>query len=228
MGKIVAMIVDKRTSLRTSLRQPIAEGSSAQESEILECEPDIDGDDAVIRIDSISPDVVLLDTGYPEQDGLKLCKRIVRSTPQTKVVMLTSNPEADDDELFEAIRSGAAAYLMTKSCTPQEVCEAIERASRAEYPINDCVSRRPQLASRVMSQFEDIICSVRKEDGITTPLNPKEVEVLTLIVQGKTNQEIGTDLETSDSAVKKHVSNILRKLNANDRAHAVVLAGRGG
>jgi two-component system response regulator DegU len=228
MDKIVAMIVDKKPSWRTNLRQTIAEGSSNQGIEVLECDPGIDGDEAVIQIDTLSPDVVLLDTSYPEQDGLKLCKRIVRSTPQTKVVMLTSNPTEDDDELFESIRSGASAFLLTEYCTPQEVWETIERASRAEYPINDCVSRKPQIASLLMRQFEDIICSVRKEDGIITPLNTKEVEVLKLIVQGKTNHEIGTVLQTSDSAVKKHVTSILRKLNANDRAEAVILALRGG
>jgi DNA-binding NarL/FixJ family response regulator len=70
--------------------------------------------------------------------------------------------------------------------------------------------------------------NVRKEDDITTPLNSKEVEILTLVAKGTANKEIGAILRMSDGAVKKHISNILRKLNANDRAHAVILAIRAG
>ena len=227
MGKIVVMVIDEQPFLRTGLRQIIAE-SSTEAIEIIECDPGVDGNEAVAQIDSISPDVVLLDINFPYRDGLVLCRKIVRRTPQTKVVMLSSNPAEDEDELFEAIKSGASAYVMTESCTPQEFTATIERASRGEYPINDSVSNKPQIALRVQRQFEEIICDVKKEDDISTPLNPKEVEILALVVKGKANKEIGSILGISESAVKKNISSILRKLNANDRAHAVVLAVRNG
>jgi len=226
--KIVVMIIDEQPSLRTKLRQLMAQGNGSEAIEIIECDSGVDGNEAVAQIDTISPDVVLLDINFPYRDGLVLCRKIVRRTPQTKVVMLTTNPVEDDDELFEAIKSGASAYLMIESCTPQEFTTIIKRASRGEYPINDSVSNKPQIALRVQKQFEEIICNVRKEDDISTPLNPKEVEILALVVKGKANKEIGSILGISESSVKKHISSILRKLNANDRAHAVVLAVRNG
>ena len=228
MGKIVVMVVDRQPFLRTALQRKIAQVNSAEEIEVIECDPGVDGDEAVVQIDAVSPDAVLLDIGYPERDGLKLCKKIVRSTPQTKVVMLTSNPVEDDDELFEVIKSGASAYLITEFSTPQELVETIERASRGEYPIHDSVINRPQVALRVQRQFEEIVCNVRSDDEISTQLNPKEVEILTLVIKGKENKEIGKVMGLSDSSVKRHITSTLRKLNANDRAHAVVLAVRGG
>jgi two-component system response regulator DegU len=113
------MVADELSFLRTELRQAILQGHGAETIEIIECDPGVDGNDAVAQIDAISPDVVLLDINFPHRDGLVLCRKIVRSTPQTKVVILTSNPSEDDDELFEAIKSGASAYLRTESCTPQ-------------------------------------------------------------------------------------------------------------
>jgi two-component system response regulator DegU len=228
MDRIVVMVVDQQSFLGMELHRAIIQRSDITGIEIIECDPGIDGNEAVAQIDTISPDVVLLDINFPYRDGLVLCRKIVRKTPQTKVVMLTSNPTEDNDELFEAIRSGASAYLMTESCTSQEFIMTIERAARGEYPINDCVSNRPEIALRVLRQFEQIVCNVRKEDDISTPLNPKEAEILAHMVKGKANKEIGSILGISESTVKKHITSILRKLNANDRAHAVVLAVRDG
>jgi two-component system response regulator DegU len=228
MGKIVVMVVDQQSFLGMELHKAIIQRSDITGIEIIECDPGIDGNEAVAQIDTISPDVVLLDINFPYRDGLVLCRKIVRKTPQTKVVMLTSNPTVDDDELFEAIRSGASAYLMTESCTSQEFIATIERAARGEYPINESVTNRPEIALRVLRQFEQIVCNVRKEDDVSTPLNPREAEILAHVVKGKANKEIGSILGISESTVKKHITSILRKLNANDRAHAVVLAVRDG
>jgi len=228
MRKIVAMIVDRQPFSRAGLRQAIEQGSSAEAIEVMECDPGVDGSYAVAQIDAAPPDVVLLNIGYPDRDGLALCRKIYGSCPPIKVVMLTNNPIEDPDELFEALRSGAAAYVMTRYCSPQELAKTIERASNGEHPIDDNLSNKPEVALRVLRQFQEMAFNVRKEDDITTPLNSKEVEILTLVAKGTGNKEIGAILRVSDGAVKKHISNILRKLNANDRAHAVVLAIRGG
>jgi len=225
MRKIVVMIIDREPFFRAGLRQAL----SPQEGlEILECDPEAEGKTAIAQITASSPDVALLDIGYPTLLGLDLGKKIARSFPATKVVMLSANPNEDDDELFEVIKSGAVAYLRSKDCTPIRLIETIRRASHGEYPINDSVSSRPKVAWRVLRQFQDIAAMGMTIEDITTPLTSKEVQILTHIAEGNTNKRIASLLGISEQTIKNHVSAILRKLNANDRAHAVFLALRNG
>ena len=225
MHKIVVMIIDREPFFRAGLRQAL----SPQEGlEILECDPESEGKTAIAQITASSPDVALLDIGYPTLLGLDLGKKIARSFPVTKVVMLSANPNEDDDELFEVIKSGAVAYMRSKDCTPARLIETIRRASHGEYPINDSVSSRPKVAWRVLRQFQDIAAMGMTIEDITTPLTSKEVQILTHIAEGNTNKRIASLLGISEQTIKNHVSAILRKLNANDRAHAVFLALRNG
>jgi len=174
--------------------------------EILECDAGENGNEAIAQIAAESPDIVLLDIGYPFLNGLDLCKKIVRTFPQTKVVILSANSLEDGDELFEVIKTGAAAYIRSKYCSPAELTEILERTSRDEYPINESVGQKPKVAWRVLRQFQEMTSGVRKDDDILIPLTSKEAQILTLVAEGS----------------------ILRKLNANDRAHAVMLAMRNG
>jgi two-component system response regulator DegU len=225
MRKIVVMIIDGEPFFRAGLRQALSQQDSL---EILECDPEEEGKTAIAQVTTSSPDVALLDINYPTLIGLDLGKRIARSFPATKVVMLSSNPNEDDDELFEVIKSGAVAYLRSKDCTSTKLIETIRRASNGEYPINDSVSSRPKVAWRVLRQFQDIAAMGMTIEDITTPLTSKEVQILTHIAEGNTNKRIASLLGISEQTIKNHVSAILRKLNANDRAHAVFLALRNG
>jgi len=225
MRKIVVMIIDREPFFRAGLRQALSQHDSL---EILECDPESEGKTAIAQITSSSPDVALLDIGYPTLIGLDLGKKIARSFPATKVVMLSANPNEDDDELFEVIKSGAVAYMRSKDCTPARLIETIRRASHGEYPINDSVSSSPQVAWRVLRQFQEIAAMGMTIEDITTPLTSKEVQILTHIAEGNTNKRIASLLGISEQTIKNHVSAILRKLNANDRAHAVFLALRNG
>ena len=227
MRTIVVMIVDSRPFFRAGVRQVIPQGNSPDAMEVLECDPGENGNEAIAQIAAESPDIVLLDIGYPFLNGLDLCKKIVRTFPQTKVVILSANP-LEDDELFEVIKTGAAAYLRSEHCSPTELPEIIERASRGEYPINDSVSKKPKVAWRVLRQFQEMASGVRKEDDILSPLTSKEVQILTLVAEGNANKQIANILGISEQTIKNRVRVILRKLNANDRAHAVVLALRNG
>jgi DNA-binding NarL/FixJ family response regulator len=219
------MIIDGEPFFRAGLRQALSQHDGL---EILECDPEAEGKTAIAQITASSPDVALLDIGYPTLMGLDLGKKIARSFPATKVVMLSANPNEDDDELFEVIKSGTVAYLRSKDCTPTKLIETIRRASHGEYPINDSVSIRPKVAWRVLRQFQDIAAMGMTIEDITTPLTSKEVQILTHIAEGNTNKRIASLLGISEQTIKNHVSAILRKLNANDRAHAVFLALRNG
>lgn len=228
MRKITLMIVDSQPFFRSGVRQALSQGNNLEAMDILECDPGDAGNDAITQISANSPDIVLLDIGYPFLNGLELGKKIARSFPGTGVVVLSTNPDEDEDELFEVIKIGAVAYLRSKHCSPTELAETIMRASSGEYPINDCVSSKPKVAWRVLRQFQDMASMGRSLEDITTPLTPKEVQILTHIAEGNSNKRIANILGISEQTIKNHVSAILRKLNANDRAHAVFIAIRNG
>jgi len=228
MRKLTLMIVDSQPFFRAGVRQALSQDSQIESMDVLECDPGDDGNEALNQIAAHSPDIVLLDIGYPFLSGLELGKKISRTFPGTGVVVLSANPEEDDDELFEVIKIGAVAYLRSKNCTPAELTNIIKRSSSGEYPINDSVSSKPKVAWRVLRQFQDMASMGRALEDITTPLTTKEVQILTHIAEGNSNKRIANILGISEQTIKNHVSAILRKLNANDRAHAVFIAIRNG
>ncbi len=228
MRKITLTIVDSQPFFRAGVRQALSQDNGLEAMEVLDCEPGEDGNEAITQIAANSPDIVLLDIGYPFLNGLELGKKIARTFPGTGVIILSANPEEDDDELFEVIKIGAVAYLKSKHCSSSELAETIRRASSGEYPINDSVSSKPKVAWRVLRQFQDMASLGRTLEDITTPLTPKEVQILTHIAEGNSNKRIANILGISEQTIKNHVSAILRKLNANDRAHAVFIAIRNG
>jgi two-component system response regulator DegU len=228
MRKTTVMIVDSQPFFRAGVLQALSQDSLSESIESIECDPGEDEGEAISRIAASSPDIVLLDIGYPFLNGLELGKKIARSFPGTGVVMLSANPHEDDDELFEVIKTGAVAYLRSRHCTPSELADTIRRASNREYPINEAVTSRPKVAWRVLRQFQDMASVGKSLEEITTPLTPKEVQILTQVAEGNSNKRIAGILGISEQTIKNHVSAILRKLNANDRAHAVFIAIRNG
>ncbi len=228
MRKITVMIVDDQPFFRSGVRDVLAQANSPDAMEILECDAGENGNEAIAQIAAESPDIALVDIGYPFLNGLDLCRKIVRTFPQTKVVILSANSLEDGDELFEVIKTGAVAYIRSKYCSPAEFTEILERTSRDEYPINDSVGQKPKVAWRVLRQFQEMTSGVRKDDDILIPLTSKEAQILTLVAEGNANKQIAIILGISEQTIKNRVSSILRKLNANDRAHAVMLAMRNG
>ncbi len=157
MRKMIVMIIDNQPFFRAGVKQALGQQQESFDIlDVLECEPGEDGEEAMKQIATHSPDVALLDIGYPFLKGLDLCKKISRNFPGTKVVMLSTNPDEDDEELFEVIKTGAVAYLRSKNITPTELIGILRRACAGEYPINDAVSSRPRVAWRVLRQFQDM------------------------------------------------------------------------
>jgi DNA-binding NarL/FixJ family response regulator len=219
MNEITVMIIDKQAFFRAGVHQALSAQPGFQ---ILECDPT---DEPLESIEASSPNVVLLDINFPALSGLELGRKITRRYPNSKVVMLS--PNSNDEELFEVIKTGAVAYL-NKNTTTEELVNVTQRAYQGEYPINDSLIARPVVAEHVLKQFRDIISVGKIMETVTAPLTYRETQILTYIAEGNSNKQIAHILEISEQTIKNHVSSILRKLNANDRAHAVALAIRNG
>jgi len=219
MNEITVAIIDKQAFFRAGVRQALSEQSGFK---VLECDP---VDESLELIEADSPDIVLLDINFPALSGLELGRKITRRHPHSKVVMLS--PNSNDEELFEVIKTGAVAYL-NKNITTEELVTIIRRACQGEYPINDSLIARPAVAEHVLQQFRDIVSAGTIMETITAPLTYRETQILNYIAEGNSNKQIAHILGISEQTIKNHVSSILRKLNANDRAHAVALAIRNG
>ena len=219
MDKIVLMIIDKQAFFRAGVRQAL---SQETEFEIVDCDS---AEDQFELIEVKSPDVVLLGIDIPATNGLDLGRKITRHHPNIRVIVLS--PDPTDEELFEVIKTGAVAYL-NKNTTSEELADTIRLASKGQYPINESLTARPKVAEHVLRQFQNMTSMGKSMEAVAAPLTQRETQILGHISEGNSNKQIARLLEISEQTIKNHVSSILRKLNANDRAHAVALAMRNG
>jgi len=220
MSRIQILIVDDHPLFRRGIRW-----SLENEHDLLVVGEAADGQAAVQQVDQTMPDVVLIDINMPLMSGLEVTRIIKRRHPQMGVIILTMHE--DDEQLFHAIRVGAAAYC-TKDVDAEELIRLIRRVARGEYLINDNVLSRPFVASRVLDQFRELSQMDQANEGVFSPLTPREVEILDCVAQGNSNKEIARILSISDQTVKNHITSILRKLAVNDRTQAVIYALRHG
>ena len=174
------------------------------------------GEEALALAKELIPDVVLMDLVMPGLDGVEATRRLKDDSPRTQIIILTSFHE--DEHIFPALQAGAISYLL-KDIKAGELVEAIHRAAKGEATLH------PRVAARVIKQF-----SSRELDrrALFTELTERELEVLTLIARGYTNQKISEELVISIGTVKGHVSNILSKLQLADRTQAAVYAWQEG
>jgi len=181
-------------------------------------------DEVLSTIDNLPPDVAIVDIDAPSDSGLVLARRIKQRLPNIGVIVLTSNPS--DPQLFQALKAQAAAYL-NKEITADQMVDTVRRVARGEHPINESLTSRPNVANQVLQQFQEL--SWRSEaEGFISPLTPRETETLNYIAQGYLNKQIALKLGISEQTIKNHVTSILRKLNANARTEAVVVAIKQG
>jgi two-component system, NarL family, response regulator DegU len=216
MDKIKVMIIDEQAFFRAGVRQTLSDQSDL---EILECDPT---QDVLQLVEANLPDVALLGSDLASLSGIELGRKIAQHFPNTKVVVLS--PDPNDEELFEVIKTAAVACL-SKRASAEELASTIRRARSGEYPINESLMTRPKVAKQVLNQFRGM---ARTLEGIAAPLTKRETQILTYVAEGNSNKEIARILAISEQTIKNHVSAILRKLNVNDRAHAVALALRSG
>jgi DNA-binding NarL/FixJ family response regulator len=193
---------------------------------ILDAQPDlevvgeaVDGRDALHQARELSPDLVLMDVRMPELDGLETTRRLLDRDPSPKVVVLTTFDL--DDYVYEAIRAGASGFLL-KSAPPQQLIAGIRTVMAGDALL------APEITRRLLDRF---VARPPRPTGIPpdfADLSERELEVLRLIADGRSNAEIAVDLYISEATVKTHVTHILTKLRLRDRVQAVALAYRTG
>jgi two-component system, NarL family, response regulator LiaR len=174
-----------------------------------------DGVEAVELARSLRPDVILLDMAMPRLDGLGAIAQIKQDNPEARILILTSF--AEDDKVFPAIKAGALGYLL-KDSSPQELLQAIRSVHRGESSLHPTIARK---LIRELTQPATL-------PPTTDPLTVREVEVLRLVAQGLTNDEIAGQLYLSERTVRTHVSHILDKLHLANRTQAALYALREG
>ncbi len=177
-------------------------------------------------VEAAHPHIVVVSLDITDARELPLVHGIKQKCPNTALVALV--PEDDDAHVLLAINAGAAACVR-KDALPEFLPGIVRNIRAGEYPIQYTLLGRSRVASHVLQQVQHMaLTAASASSGGDCPLSPRETEVLGVIAHGKSNKEIACFLNISEQTVKNHVNAILRKLDANDRTHAVVRALRYG
>ncbi|OIJ14030.1 DNA-binding response regulator [Anaerobacillus arseniciselenatis] len=187
----------------------------------LSAQPDIEvvgeADNGAKGVDlalAIRPDIILMDLVMKEMDGIEATRRIVEEWPEAKVIIVTSF--LDDEKVYPALEAGATSYML-KTSKASEIAEAVRATHRGQSVLE------PEVTGKMMTKM--------RQKKVTYPheqLTEREMEILLLIAEGKTNQEIADEAFIALKTVKVHVSNILGKLEVHDRTQAVIYAFKHG
>jgi NarL family two-component system response regulator LiaR len=189
---------------------------------LMEIQPDIevvgearDGIEAVDQARSLKPDVMLLDMVMPGKDGVQAIIEIKEENPEARILVLTSY--AEGEMAFPAIKAGALGYLL-KDSSPEELLQAIHNVYRGQISLHPTVAR----------MLVEELGRPSELPPTEEPLTEREVDVLQLVAQGMSNQEIAETLVVGERTVSTHVSNILDKLHLANRTQATLYALRKG
>jgi DNA-binding NarL/FixJ family response regulator len=175
-----------------------------------------DGFQALQRSADLRPDVVLMDLHMPVLDGIAATRRLRAEQPEVRVLALTTFD--DDEDVFEALRAGALGYLL-KDVSSDRLVEGVLAAARGESVL------QPSVAARVVARLAQLDAAPRsRPQPLVVPLSDRELDVLRLLADGRSNREIAGELFLAEGTVKNHVTNVLAKLGARDRTQAALRA----
>jgi DNA-binding NarL/FixJ family response regulator len=174
-----------------------------------------DGRQAVALVEDLEPDVLLLDVRMPVMDGIEATRRIAASGSRTRILILTTFDV--DDYVYGAIRAGASGFLL-KDVRPADLVDAIRVVASGNALFG------PTAVNRLVERFQPPLRRGALDDNAIAALTTREVEILRLVAAGLSNAEIAASLVVSETTVKSHVSNLLRKLGVRDRVQAVIAA----
>ncbi|MDU5335247.1 response regulator transcription factor [Enterococcus sp.] len=172
------------------------------------------GEEGYEKAMDLRPDVILMDLVMEVMDGIESTKKILKEWPEAKILIVTSF--IDDEKVYPAIEAGASGYLL-KTSTAHEIANAIRKTFNGERVLE------PEVTTKMMEQLSN-----RNRHVLHEELTNREQEILLLIAQGMSNQEIADELFITLKTVKTHVSNILAKLEVEDRTQAAIYAFKHG
>lgn len=211
MNKVNILIVDDHTLFRTGVRK------------MLEAEEDMrvvgeaaTGVEALEQARALMPDVILMDIKMPDLDGVQAARTLHREMPHVGIIFVTMFE--DDEFIFKGLQAGGRGYIL-KDADPDTMLRAIRAVAHGESLLGSTV------AQKVMRQFSAL---PGKQAPLVDDLTPRELEVLKLIAEGRSNSEIAEELVISEKTVKNHINNIFSKLHVYDRSQAMLYAIRKG
>jgi len=213
LDELRVLVVDDHDLFRTGLRNLLEEQGV---NVVGEAE---NGETAIRLASDLAPDVVVMDLNMPGAGGVETTRRLSSLAPLSRVVVLTIS--ADDDDVMNAVMAGACGYLL-KNSSIQELIAGIRAASAGESLIS------PQIAAKVLQRLRAQSKDADAAETIRAELSDRELQVLKLIANGKDNAQIARELFISPKTVKNHISNILMKLQIENRIQAAVYAVRSG
>nr|WP_302685351.1 response regulator transcription factor [Latilactobacillus fuchuensis] len=199
------MIVDDHEMVRLGIATYLG-----VQSDITVVDQAVNGREGVEKALALRPDAILMDLVMPEMDGIEATKTILKTWPAAKIIILTSF--IDDEKVYPAIEAGAASYIL-KTSTAEEIANAIRKTAQGQSVLE------PEVTNKMMNRM-----SHQSEVQLYEDLTNREREVLGLIAKGRSNQEIADELFITLKTVKTHVSNILAKLQVEDRTQAAIYA----
>jgi len=173
------------------------------------------GVEAVEKALDLRPDIILMDNVMPVMTGAEATAEIIKQWPQARIMMVTSF--LDDDKVYPALEAGAVSYIL-KTSNAKQIADAIRKTVSGETVLE------PEVTTKMVTRMRN----GANNNELHEQLTEREMEVLLLVAQGKTNQEIADELFIALKTVKTHVSNILSKLEVQDRTQAVVYAFQHG